>query len=119
MLKSKDVCLVKDTSSTQTAVHIINLGDGAAAVFSGTPLGTCESFYDATSTKSVHFAYFSTELQDQLSPKQLPSHLYDLLERSAVHLSGKEADILTDLLIRYKHIFAQSPDDLGRTDSTE
>ena len=39
-----------------------------------------------------------------------------MLERSAVHLNGKEADILADLLVRYKHVFSKSPDDLGRTD---
>ena len=65
---------------------------------------------------SVCCACISTELQDQLSSKQLPSHLQDLWERRVVHLNGKEADILTDLLIRYKHVFSQSPDDLGRTE---
>ena len=85
---------------------MINLGDAEVTVFSGTPLGTCESFYDANSTNSVHCASISTELQDQLSSKQLPSHLQDLWERSAVHLNGKEADILADLLVRYKHVFS-------------
>ena len=48
LLKSKEVCLVEgivDTSSRQATVQIVNIGESEATIFSGTPVGICESYY--------------------------------------------------------------------------
>ncbi|MEW8542500.1 MAG: hypothetical protein AB2693_03115, partial [Candidatus Thiodiazotropha sp.] len=50
LLKSKDVCLVEGivhTSSREATIQLINLCETEVTVFSGTSVGTCESFYDA------------------------------------------------------------------------
>ena len=122
MLKSKDVSLVDgivDTSGSLATVQIINLGDADATIYSGTPVGTCESFYDKEYADSVNFATTTKDVTDQPPSKALSEHLQDLWERSNVHLSDAQREVLADLLIRYQHVFAQSSEDLGRSDRVQ
>ena len=116
LLKSKDVSLVDgivDTSGSLATVQMINLGDADATIYSGTPVGTCESFYDKEYADSVSFATTTKDVKDQPPSKSLPEHLQDLWERSNVMHSEKS------WLIRYQHVFAQSSEDLGRTDRVQ
>ena len=122
LLKSKDVSLVDgivDTSGSLATVQMINLGDADATIYFGTPVGTCESFYDEEYADSVSFAITTKDVKDQPPSKALPEHLQDLWERSNVHLGDAQREVLADLLIRYQHVFAQSSEDLGRTDRVQ
>lgn len=60
LLKSKDVSLVDgivDTSCSLATVQMINLGDADTTIYSGTPVGTCESFYDKEYADSVNLVH--------------------------------------------------------------
>ena len=49
LLKSKEVCFFEgiiDTSSRQATVYIVNIGESEVTIFFGTPVGSCESYYE-------------------------------------------------------------------------
>lgn len=120
LLRSKDTYLVEGviaTTSTLATAQVINVGEVEAKLFSGTPLGICESFYDNEHIESVSsISRASSTIPDTKPSEILPAHLQDLWTRSTVHLSVQEGEVLADLLNRYQHIFAKSSEDLGRTD---
>ena len=119
LLKSKNVCLVEgiiDTSNRHATIQLINIGETDSTLPSGTPVGMCESFYDAPSVVSIHHATLDTETSNQQPSQRLPGHLQDLWERSKAHLTNDESEHLASLLNRYSHHFAESSDDLGRCD---
>ncbi|MES9883153.1 MAG: RNase H-like domain-containing protein [Sedimenticola sp.] len=55
----------------------------------------------------------SCETTDTL--QEVPDYLVDLLKRSSAHLDPSESKKLEQLLIKYRHVFAKSDDDLGVT----
>ena len=119
LLKSKEVCLIEgivETDGHQAVVQIVNIGESEATLFSGTPVGTCEAYYEVEAAGTVNCAMTSNDLTDQQPSMLLPEHLKDLWLRSKANLNDDESEILADLLNRYQHVFAKSSDDLGRCD---
>ena len=71
LLKSKDVSLVDgivDTSGSLVTVKMLNLD---ATIYSGTPVGTCESFYDKEYADGVNFATSTKDVTNQPPSKVL------------------------------------------------
>ena len=75
LLKSKEVCLVEgivDRSSIQATVQIVNIGESEATIFSGTPVGICESYYEVESTVTVNCAAISRDVTESQLSELLP-----------------------------------------------
>jgi hypothetical protein len=49
----------------------------------------------------------------------LPDYLKDLFERSSNNLTSQQSEALKQLLIKYKHIFSKSSDDMGKTNKAK
>ena len=116
LLKSKEVCLIEgivETDRHQAVVQIVNIGESEATLFSGTPVGTCEAYYEVEAAGTVNCAMNSNDLTDQQPSIMLPEHLKDLWLRSKANLNDDESEILADLLNRYQHVFPKSSDDLA------
>ena len=102
LLKSKKVCLfegIVDTSNKQAAVQIVNIGKSEATIFSGTPVGTCESYYEMESAGTLNCAATNRDVTEPQLPELLPEHLQDMWEGSKTHPNDDDSEILADLRI--------------------
>lgn len=104
---------VLQIDSDTPSICLINTGNESVMLPSNIPIGVCESYYETQTTCR------STSLSENNSMTKLPDYLKELYERSTAELNEDQSAKLEELLIKYKHVFAKSSDDLGRNNSVQ
>ena len=94
-------------------MNVVNGSEDCVTIYLNTTFGTCISVRD----DHILIMSFNTQTSlEQLSCKELPEYMNDLLKRSSVHLDENEQNQLKSLSIKYQCVFAKSSDDLGFSD---
>lgn len=101
----------------QPIAMVVNLSDTERVLYPNTYLGVCQSAEEADEKDAKRCA--KVEAKFSARSRELPDYLQDLFRKSSVHLTAEQALRLKDSLIRFQHIFAKSPDDMGCTDKAK
>ena len=108
---------VTDFNQEELAMSVINTGETPITVHAEQHMGTCTPFYERPDEQSICVRSIQPDSPEHLD--ELPSHLQDLFERSAVHLDESQMSSLKSLLIKFKDTFSRNSDDIGRTSITQ
>ncbi|XP_072039013.1 uncharacterized protein [Amphiura filiformis] len=114
-----------DSSTEEVVLRVINPHNEPRQMYEGMIIATVEpieEIIDQPETVQCNSISVDEESEnkEEIIPKstsesELPEYLQDLWERSKQNLSKVEQESLQKLLIKYKHVFAKSKTDLGRT----
>ena len=117
VITEQEILLIPGVVSTHgesVQVRVINFGDYEVTLHPKQNLGTCESYYDQSSSGPAIMAAAELRCIQEVSTT-LTDTLEKMVIESSTEMSSSERRQWADLVERYRGIFASSKADLGRT----
>ena len=117
VITEQEILLIPGVVSTHgesVQVRVINFGDDEVTLHPKQNIGTCDSYYDQSSSGPANMAAAELRCTQEVSTT-LKHTLEKIVIESSTEMSSSERKQWADLVERYQGIFASSKADLGRT----
>lgn len=110
---------ILDLQRDKFYINVLNTSPNSITLHANQQLGTCASYDDLLVNESIRATSLISDDYSSPGTDTVPSHLQDLLERSSEHLNNDQIASLQNLLLKYKNVFSESSEDIGRTNLTK
>lgn len=116
LMEKKGILLtpgIIDPNSNNQSVNVVNFSGHEIKLYPNTYLGCCSSLIPDPAECDLQRC---ARVESPDGEANFPEYLCDLLERSSVHLTAEETRQLEQLLFKYKDVFSENNQDIGRTE---